>query len=272
MTDPAAPHHHDHAYGHGHHESVLRGHRWRTAANSAAFLLPHLRPGDRLLDVGCGPGTITADLADRVPGGRVTGLDADPGVVAAARAGSARADLGWAVADVYALPLADGTVDVVYVHQVLHHLTDPVAALREVRRVTRPGGIVALRETDYGAKVWYPPEPALERWREIFRAVAQRQGTDPDAGRAVHAWARAAGFTDLVTSTSAWTFHSPEDRAWWGGSWADRVEHSAYATNALDAGLTDRAELAAIAAAFRRWADDPDGRFVVVHGEVLARR
>ena len=56
MTTP------DDRYTHGHHESVLRSHRWRTAANSCAYLLPHLRPDMSLLDVGCGPGTITADL------------------------------------------------------------------------------------------------------------------------------------------------------------------------------------------------------------------
>src|SRR6266702_3009156 len=62
-------------YTHGHHESVLRSHTWRTAQNSAAYLLPQLRPGMSVLDVGCGPGTITADLAALVAPGRVVALD-----------------------------------------------------------------------------------------------------------------------------------------------------------------------------------------------------
>ncbi len=65
----------DTTYTHGHHESVLRSHRWRTAANSAAYLLPYLRPGQDLLDIGCGPGTLTGDLARAVSPGRVVGID-----------------------------------------------------------------------------------------------------------------------------------------------------------------------------------------------------
>ena len=68
-------------YTHGHHESVLRAHRWRTVDNSAAYLLPYLRPGLQLLDIGCGPGTITADFARRVSPGRVCGLDSAAAIV-----------------------------------------------------------------------------------------------------------------------------------------------------------------------------------------------
>ena len=70
-------------YSHGHHNSVLQSHRWRTAENSAAYLLPRLKPADRLLDVGIGPGTITLDLAGRLSEGSVVGIDSAPAAVAA---------------------------------------------------------------------------------------------------------------------------------------------------------------------------------------------
>lgn len=76
-------------YTHGHHESVLRSHTWRTAANSAGYLLDALRPHMRILDIGCGPGTITADLAALVPDGQVTGLEYAPEVLEQARATAA---------------------------------------------------------------------------------------------------------------------------------------------------------------------------------------
>ena len=128
-------------YTHGHHESVLRSHRWRTAENSAAYLVPHLAPGMRLLDVGCGPGTITADLAERVAPGRVVGLDAAAEIVTKAeglRAQRGLLNLSFEVGDAYALAAADDSVDVVHAHQVLQHLTRPVDALREFRRVVSP--------------------------------------------------------------------------------------------------------------------------------------
>jgi SAM-dependent methyltransferase len=262
-------------YTHGHHESVLRSHRWRTAENSAAFLLPHLEPGLDLLDVGCGPGTITADLATRVFPGSVTGVDRAPEVVEAAardHPSTDRARLAFATGDVYSLDLDDQAFDVVYAHQVLQHLSEPVTALREMRRVLRPGGLLAVRDSDYGAFVWTPEDPRLDRWLALYHEVTARNAADADAGRHLHRWVHAAGFVDLAVSSSTWTFQSPDDRAWWGGLWADRVVNSELAVQSLEYGLSTRAELDDIADAFRTWATDDDGLFVVLHGEVLARR
>ena len=80
-------------YTHGHHESVLRSHRWRTAENSAGYLLPRLKSGDRLLDVGCGPGTITADLATHITPGRVTALETTEAAVRQPETNSRRSKL-----------------------------------------------------------------------------------------------------------------------------------------------------------------------------------
>ena len=186
-------------YTHGHHAAVLAAHRARTAENSAAYLLPHLRSGQRLLDVGCGPGTITIDLAERVAPGAVVALEREPAVLVeverlAAERGAT--NLSTTTGDVYALDFADGAFDVVHAHQVLQHLSDPIAALREMRRVTKPDGLVAVRDADYAAMTWYPAEPRLDRWLELYHRVARSNGAEPDAGRRLLAWARAAGFSE----------------------------------------------------------------------------
>ncbi len=264
----------DDTYTHGHADSVLRSHRWRTVANSAPHLVPHLRPGLDVLDVGCGPGTITADLAARVAPGRVVGTDRSAEVVAAAAADHGDvAGLTFVVGDVYGLDAADASFDVVHAHQVLQHLSDPVAALREMRRVCRPGGVVAVRDSDYAAFTWDPADADLDRWLDVYRAVARGNDADPDAGRRLKGWALAAGFGpgSVEVSCSAWTFSTPDERAWWGGLWADRVTGTALADQAVAAGLATRDELAAMAAAFRRWAADDTAVFHVPSVEILAR-
>jgi SAM-dependent methyltransferase len=255
-------------YTHGHHESVLRSHSWRTAENSAGYLLPHLRPDMTLLDVGCGPGTITADLASRVR--HVTGVDAAAEVIDIARR-AAPANTTFQVADIHGLAFADASFDVVHAHQVLQHVTDPVLALREMRRVCRPGGIVAVRDSDYPAFAWYPQLPELDDWLELYLTIASSNGGTPDAGRRLLGWAQQAGFGDIVISTSTWCFATPEDRTWWGGMWADRIRDSGIAKQAIKTGYATRDQLDRIAAAWQAWAEAPDGFLSILHGELIAR-
>ncbi len=261
-------------YTHGHHDSVLRSHRWRMAGNSAAYLLDHLAPGTSLLDVGCGPGTITVDLAARVAPGRVVGVDADPGVIEQAKAAAlpAPAAVDFLVADAHRLDMADASFDVVHAHQLLQHLGDPVAALVEMRRVCRPGGVVAARDADYAAMTWAPAEPALDRWLSLYRQLARLNGGEPDAGRHLLSWAQQAGFSDVQPSASAWCFATPDDRAWWAETWAIRVTESALARQAVGHGLATREALGELAEGWRRWASSAGGWFAVLHGEVLCRR
>lgn len=261
-------------YTHGHHESVLRSHRWRTAENSAAYLLPHLKSGATLLDIGCGPGTITADLATLVTPGRVTALEVTDDALDLARAEIARRALetvDFATGDVHALDFPDDTFDVVHAHQVLQHVGDPVTALREMRRVTRPGGVVAVRDSDYAAFTWFPQLPELTEWLDLYEKVARGNGGEPDAGRRLLSWAHAAGFTDVTATSSTWCFANPEDRQWWGGMWADRVLVSDLARTALSSGAATQEDLQRISQGWKTWATDEDGWISLLHAELICQ-
>ena len=261
-------------YTHGHSAAVLNAHSRRGAADSAAYLLAHLRAGMDLLDVGCGPASITADLAERVAPGRVVALDAAAGALEAARATLRDRGLSEQVevtsGDVMALPFEDASFDVVHAHQVLQHLADPVGALAEMRRVTRPGGMVAVRDAVYSAMTWFPEPAGMEQWRSVYMATARANGGEPDAGSRLLSWARAAGFADASASASTWCYATPADRAWQSQTWAQRCLTS-FGPRAVELGLADRADLETMAQAWRQWGDSEDAWFVVVHGEVLAR-
>jgi SAM-dependent methyltransferase len=263
------------AYSHGHHDSVLRSHRWRTAENSAAYLLSRLRGSDRLLDVGIGPGTITLDLARRLADGWVVGIDSAPAAVAATQTLAAAQGVGnlrLLVGDVYHLGFTDASFDVVHAHQLMQHLAHPVTALREMRRVCKPGGLVAVRDADYSAMGWYPPSDALTRWLQLCQEVLRSNGGEPDAGRRLLGWARTAGFSGVDASASAWCFAGPADIAWWSDTWADRLRMSDFAHQAVERGLSDPTELAQLAEGWHSWGTHSDAWFAILHGEIVCRR
>lgn len=261
-------------YTHGHHESVLKSHRWRTAENSAGYLLPHLTTGLRLLDLGSGPGTITADLAGIVAPGTVTALEQTAAALDLTRKELERRRVDNAelvVGDVHRLEFPDDTFDVVHAHQVLQHVGDPVQALREMRRVCKPAGVVAVRDSDYHGFFWHPQLPELDEWLRLYQTAARANGGEPDAGRRLLSWAQQAGFNDITATASTWCFSTPDDRAWWGGMWAQRIVESPLAKQAVDQKLATVADLRRMADAWLRWAAAGDGWLCIPHGEIIAR-
>ena len=213
---------------------------------------------------------MTADFATRLVPGTVVGIDASAEVIDAARRD--HPDVTFSVGDVYDLGVEEASWDVVHAHQVLQHLADPVAALREMRRVVRPGGIVAARDSDYASFTWHPADERLARWLALYHEIARANGGEPDAGRRLLSWARQAGFTRVEAAASAWCFATPSEREWWGTLWAERMTTSAIAQQAIREGRATTEELAAMAGAWRAWAAVDEAWFAVLHGEVICTR
>lgn len=189
-------------------------------------------------------------------------------------------------ADAAATGLPDDCVDVVHAHQVwsgraepaaylagvsLQHVGDPVAVLAEMRRVCRPGGIVAARDADYATFTWYPESPALTAWLDLYRRVQRANGGEPDAGRRLRSWAQLAGFTDVAATSSTWTYADADAPASWARMWADRLLLSPIRDQAVGGGHATPADLDEIAAGWLDWGGAPDAWFALVHGEILCR-
>ena len=268
-------------YPHGHDPSVLASHSNRTVANSAAYLAPRLRPGLDVLDLGSGPGTITADLARRCAPGRLTAVEIGEESAALTRAELERQGLAadrWEVlvGDGARLDLigvggiADDSFDVAHAHQVLQYVADPPAVLAELARVVRPGGVVAVRDTDYSAWSWFPELPELTEWRDLYHRVARADGGEPDAGRRLPTWADKAGLgSRVVFSWSTWVYADDASRHWWSGVWERRILESGLAARALAAGWASEADLKRLSQAWSRWGRTPGAMMTVPHGELL---
>lgn len=267
-------------YTHGHGEAVLGNHSTRTAEDSVGFVLPHLHRDSRVLDVGCGPGSITVDLAARVAGlggaaSQVTGVENTEVPLATARelAETRGVAATFQTGDAYALPFADSSFDIVLAHQVLQHLGDPVAALREFARVCAPGGVVAVRDTDYNGMHFHPENDGMRLWQTNYRQRARGNGGEPDAGRHLVRWALEAGFLpgQFSVGTTTWTYSTGRADGtghvgrptWLAESWIKRTRDAA--DNLCDS------DVEAICGGWQRWAEETAAVFVMPHGELLVR-
>ncbi len=261
-------------YIHGHSASLVERFARRTAAVDAAFLLPHLCPGMEVVDLGCGPGSITLGLAEAVTPGEVVGIDLDPGAIERARVMAAErgiANVRFEPGSAYEVPVPSGSADAVCAFNLLQHLADPLRALDEARRLLRPGGIVAVRSNDYGTPerpgmiVW-PADSTLEEGVRLYLRLWQHKGGAPNTARRYRALLHEAGFARVEATASATAYGTPERAAQWGEQIASVLET---AGDLVTLGLADRATIERIAAGCRAWGERPDAFAAVLQVAAL---
>ena len=231
----------------------------------------------RLLDFGCGPGTITVGLAATVgESGSVLGIDIsndlhDEWNRRLKETGAT--NLEFLVDDIYETELERDQFDVVYAHQILQHLGDPVGALTAASRLAKRGGLVGIREVDWGTFAAFPESKALDDFRHVYDAVAIRNGGTPHAGRHMLEWMEATReLTDIHITTSTWTFYEESGKTWWGDQWSQRILESDIAIKAIEYGIATRTELDAISRGWQDWKNAPGSVSCFTHFEGLARR
>jgi ubiquinone/menaquinone biosynthesis C-methylase UbiE len=203
-------------YSVGQQEGPLAYLRFRTAERCCGFFREHVRPDSRILDCGCGPGSITAGLAQWAPQGQTFGIDIGAEQLDGARA-FAR-DLGvnnitFRQGDICELPFDDDSFDVVFSQTVLYHIPDHDKALAEIKRVLRPGGLVALRDAINASVIVWPEDPLIQELVRVVRLGALRSGGNPDVGRELGTLLHASGFRDVFFTLSFEQPGQPEERA-----------------------------------------------------------
>ncbi|KAJ4369064.1 hypothetical protein N0V83_006147 [Neocucurbitaria cava] len=294
-------------YQQGHNRAVTANHIVRTAEAEGAFLLPHLKPHFRILDVGCGPGSITSGFAKYVPQGSVTGVDLTSEVLGQAKEHLNNQDpkpdnVTFEVGNVVdGLHFQDETFDVVFCNQTLLHIPEPVKAMKEMRRVCKTGGVVACREADWpfryypelpGLQIFHkylwlmihgPPSPA--NWSSSSPSASAASTATPDeafliiaphppnhrSGSRIHVWAREAGFdpAKITKAASAQVYSTADEKKFLAGVMAGRIEQGGHRKKYLELGASEE-EVDEIVKGWREWEKDVDGWFTGVNCEVLS--
>jgi SAM-dependent methyltransferase len=244
----------------------------RTAADHAAYLLPHLRSGMRVLDVGCGPGSITVGLADAVAPGEVLGIDLQADQIAVARERANEAGVGnvrFEVADLSTgLELPHAYFDAAFAHAVLMHLHDPISALAEILRVLRPGGLIVVRDPDFGATIRFPLSPAATDWSSVAARVRNQRGVDGTIGRRHRQLLLRAGFERPIAQARVESFGSSEalpDLAAFL-----KAQAASVGAVAVENQWADEATVEAVMADLDAWAARPDAFALNVWCEAIA--
>ena len=247
----------------------------RQAESVADFLLPHLSPGMSLLDVGCGPGSITLGLGAAVSPGKAVGVDLEPGMIEQAKVIAAESDVTnveFEVADIYDLPYEDGHFDVVFTSAVIEHLSDPVGALRSLRRVLKPGGLAAIIRTDWGDPFIVPQSDSLSRFLELFEAGFNRNGGSLNRGRYLRAHMQEAGFDILEFAADISNYIGSGGVSGVINGYIAWMENLPLFRESIDLGLTTEAELRSLKNGMKTWSANPDAYFANARTYAIGRK
>ena len=265
----------DSTYTMGYTQEFLQLLERRSAQSSAAHLLPHLRPGMRLLDFGCGPGTISVGLAEAVQPGVLHGMDMEASQIEIARAAALAGghdNMELRTGDVTDMPFDDGFFDVAHCNAVLMHVPDTQAVLAEVKRVLKPGGLLACRELIKSSCFFEPGVDDLNSGWDTFGDLLAANGGHPQMGRQLKRVFQEAGFADIEVGAEFESFASAEDVAFFHRFALEWFCSEETVEAAVHLGVADRQQFDGYRRALGRWKEESGAAAAIGWGYGLARK
>jgi SAM-dependent methyltransferase len=242
----------------------------RTLANSHPTLLEHLRPGVSVLDVGCGPGTLTAEIARRVRPGAVVGMDTSHAMIRAAEAAVSEPNVAFYVGDITASEW-NAEFDLALATRTLQWIRDPARAAARMARAVDVGGRAIVRDYDHRRTSWSDAPAEWQHFHAAFLAWRESLGLDNAIGERAGPLLEAAGLvgvqvtrhvTRVVSGSSAF-FRT-------AGLW--RVLADAHGPKMAAAGFATDDECRSAIDAYTRWMQTPDVTYTAYEACAVARR
>ena len=264
-----------HEYTMGYSPEFLQMLDRRNAETHASHLLPHLRSGMRVLDFGCGPGTITVGLASAVHPGEVHGIDMEESQIELARSAAAAGghdNITFHVGNVYELPFEDNSFDAAHCHAVLMHVPDTQAALREVQRALKPGGVIACREVIVASCFVEPSSEHTPAAWSTFGNLLAANGGHPQMGRELKNALLEAGFGDVQAGASFEVFSAPADVAFLRAFIGDWFFMPRVVAAAIQLGLATQEQFDQWLIDMDNFKDAPGAMGALAFGEVIGRK
>ncbi|KAI5962497.1 uncharacterized protein KGF55_003573 [Candida pseudojiufengensis] len=263
-------------YKKGYQQSVSNTHAWRTVENSGKFITAVLQPDFKVLDAGSGPGTITIDFAKNyLNDGSIVGIEPTQQLIDESNELKLKQNVSNAkfkLGSIYNIPFPDNTFDLVYSHQVIIHLEDPIKALKELERVTKPGGFVCVKDADLEATVVSPKK--YEILKEYSLLKAKNSGsTDPIAGRNLRSKAIQAGYdpNNITSSISQWLLTDDlNEKQKFADMFIGRVKTSnevAYTDEQKNEEIKNK-----VVEAYKEWAEDVNSLFCIINFEITYQK
>lgn len=247
----------------------------RSLQSHAKHLLPHLKPGMRALDFGCGPGTISVGLADAVHPGELHGIDMEASQIELARAAAesgGHSNATFHVGNVLELPFDDNFFDVAHCHAVLMHIPDTQAALTEVKRVLKPGGVLASRELIATSTLFEPSSDDLAEAFAVFCQLLEANGGHRDLGKELKRSFLSAGLNEIQATASFDFFSSHEDIKFLQAFISDWFFMPRVIAAAVQYGLATQEDFDRWRIAVDQWREEPGVVGGLAFGECVGRK
>ncbi|QYZ66896.1 MAG: hypothetical protein NV67_02325 [Gammaproteobacteria bacterium (ex Lamellibrachia satsuma)] len=255
----------DEKYSGGYSKHILSEFSKRSLDKEGCFFQDHIEQGNTVLDVGCGPGSLSLQIAERVgPNGYVHAVDIQSEQFPADH----NQNIHFQQASIFDLPFEDNTFDAILAHAVLYHLSVQDLALAELKRVLKPGGLLGIRDAEFGGDVCYPSVDDLDKAWEIIEACFNVAGSDIFYGRKQASSLIKAGFDVISLSASYDVFchssgYNPNDYALF---WQDYIQRHAFKV-----GYTED-EIVRAQKAVLNWGNHPDAYYGRTRCEAVARK